>query len=157
MECKECGEKDEDKFYSSNKSKCKVCVRNSVNKRRQDKHEEIKHYDRNRPNHKQRVQDNKERLARIKVEDPEKYRMYQDSKKAWGKRNKHKRNTHLRLMRAVYNGTVKKLDHCEHCDSKDNIHGHHPDYSKPLEVIWLCTSCHGIEHKKINQEVRDAK
>ena len=35
---------------------------------------------------------------------------------------------------------------CEHCDSVDSLHMHHPDYSKPLEVITLCVNCHEIEH-----------
>lgn len=26
------------------------------------------------------------------------------------------------------------------------MQGHHPDYSKPLEVEWLCPRCHGARH-----------
>lgn len=28
------------------------------------------------------------------------------------------------------------------------VDGHHPDYSKPLEVVWLCRPCHMDEHAK---------
>ncbi len=28
---------------------------------------------------------------------------------------------------------------------------HHEDYSRPLEVIWLCPSCHMTRHQKHNQ------
>ena len=36
---------------------------------------------------------------------------------------------------------------CQFCGSGDNIHKHHPDYRKPLEIIELCADCHRLEHK----------
>ena len=37
---------------------------------------------------------------------------------------------------------------CEKCgDIKTSAH--HKDYSKPLDIIWLCHSCHMKEHKNI--------
>ncbi len=42
-----------------------------------------------------------------------------------------------------------KQQPCEQCgDPKGQRH--HDDYSKPLEVRWLCAPCHGIEHRKPN-------
>ena len=36
---------------------------------------------------------------------------------------------------------------CETCGSPDT-HAHHEDYSKPLNVAWLCRKCHCRLHKK---------
>jgi hypothetical protein len=31
---------------------------------------------------------------------------------------------------------------CVVCGSTEKLHRHHPDYSKPLEIITLCQECH---------------
>jgi hypothetical protein len=38
---------------------------------------------------------------------------------------------------------------CSKCLCECKPDGHHIDYTKPLEVIWLCKSCHAKEHKKL--------
>jgi len=35
---------------------------------------------------------------------------------------------------------------CADCGSEVKTQGHHEDYDKPLEVIWLCHGCHKIRH-----------
>lgn len=41
---------------------------------------------------------------------------------------------------------------------KERIERHHPDYSKPLEVIFVCKSCHGLldeeRHKREKIELK---
>ena len=37
---------------------------------------------------------------------------------------------------------------CVDCRLKPAVHGHHEDYDKPLEVDWLCTSCHKLRHTR---------
>ena len=38
---------------------------------------------------------------------------------------------------------------CETCGSTDDIHGHHDDYSKPLDVRWLCALHHHRHHADV--------
>lgn len=37
---------------------------------------------------------------------------------------------------------------CRNCGA-EKAQAHHPDYSKPLDVIWLCEPCHKHEHRRI--------
>jgi rubrerythrin len=39
---------------------------------------------------------------------------------------------------------------CERCNSIHKVEGHHEDYSKPLEVVWLCKSCHVARHAELD-------
>lgn len=48
---------------------------------------------------------------------------------------------------AVRVGNLIKPEICEKCFEKKLLHGHHEDYSKPLEVIWVCVYCHKNIHK----------
>lgn len=35
---------------------------------------------------------------------------------------------------------------CEQCGSGLQVEAHHSDYTKPLEIIWLCRKCHEAVH-----------
>lgn len=63
--------------------------------------------------------------------------------------------TPMAQRQAAYNATAKarakgeliKPDHCERCGkATPYVYAHHPDYARPLEVRWLCGSCHKITH-----------
>ncbi|MAH43195.1 hypothetical protein CL614_05770 [archaeon] len=61
-------------------------------------------------------------------------------------------SAHKKVFRAIKAGKLKRSA-CKDCDSLVSIQGHHSDYSKPLEVIWLCSPCHKKLHiKLINKE-----
>jgi len=72
-----------------------------------------------------------ERAKAQKEHEPEKYR------------------ARYTLTNAVREGRIAKPSNCEDCGAallKRRIHGHHPDYSKPLDVEWLCARCHATRH-----------
>jgi hypothetical protein len=51
-----------------------------------------------------------------------------------------------KVASAIRSGTLVKLP-CEVCGEVKS-QGHHEDYSKPLEVIWLCAVHHKEKHMK---------
>jgi hypothetical protein len=95
-----------------------------------------------------------------------KYKEEKRKTKEWGKhrgdrtaQSRRYRERHLvevkaqsKLRRNITNGNIIKPTKCEQCDREvfDSIilHAHHDDYSKPLEVRWLCCDCHNMAHGK---------
>ena len=51
-----------------------------------------------------------------------------------------------RVQYALQTGKLRKPEHCEICLRKAELHGHHEDYDKPLEVVWVCSWCHNVIH-----------
>lgn len=51
-----------------------------------------------------------------------------------------------RVHYAIKSGKIQKPQCCSSCNSSGLLHAHHNDYSKPLEVVWLCPLCHGETH-----------
>ena len=62
--------------------------------------------------------------------------------------DKKKQHSRIKFFRAVKSGKIIKPSNCEECGGTDNIEGHHEDYSKPLEVMWLCRKCHRAKHRR---------
>ena len=69
--------------------------------------------------------------------------LYQ-SIKAYRQRFPERQRARQILQYHLRKGKVVKLP-CR-CGARD-VQAHHPDYSKPLEVVWLCSTCHGEAHR----------
>lgn len=70
----------------------------------------------------------------------------------WADRNPTKRHAHHMVNNAVRNGKLVKLP-CSVCGNPKS-EAHHEDYSKPLDVIWLCRKHHGeLHHQKTVQRI----
>ena len=96
-------------------------------------------------NHKKRLiakklwaEKNKEKLKEYRREYRRKY----------VERKKVEQLARSRLHNAIRFGKIVRPDTCSNCNMKGLIHAHHNDYSKPLEVEWLCHQCHFNKHLK---------
>lgn len=78
---------------------------------------------------------------------PSKNKNHAQHQAAWKEKNKEKLQAHSKLWNALKSGEVKKTE-CVICgDAKSE--GHHPDYSMPLDVVWLCRTHHKQAHQII--------
>jgi hypothetical protein len=56
-----------------------------------------------------------------------------------------------KVLAAINSGKIVKPSYCSRClmpTESYRLHAHHADYSKPLEIVWICSICHGIEHRR---------
>lgn len=67
-----------------------------------------------------------------------------------------KRHARVVLGNAVRDGKLIRPPECEICQAPCEPHGHHDDYSKPLDVIWCCTACHALIHAYWRAQERSA-
>ena len=125
--CSKCGEtKELADFYRRGGNVCKVCTCERVRSRRLTD-PKVRAYDRGRAKLPHRVA----RAKRIT--------------KNWRERNPDAYKAHCAVNNALRDGKIGKGP-CAICAAEKNIHAHHNDYSKPLDVIWLCARCHHRTH-----------
>ena len=127
MICKQCNaDKAVSEFYRSNRASCKQCHCAQVRLRRLTD-PKVRQYDRGRSKTPERRAKNRVIATRWREEHPEAYQ------------------AQTAVGNAVRDGKLKKLP-CEVCGAEANVHAHHSDYSRPLDVKWLCARCHHRLH-----------
>jgi ribosomal protein S27AE len=65
---------------------------------------------------------------------------------AYANSDKTKHKARVAVRNAIRDGRLEKAEYCTKCGSSERLEAHHLDYSKPLEVQWYCSTCHGKEH-----------
>lgn len=145
MICKKCNtQKEQEEFYHRD-STCKECRKEMVRLNRLKKADYYREYDKKRYIHDPKV---KERHRKYAETDAGK-QSANKAKRKFIQQNPVKRAAHVILGNAVRDGRVEKKYNCEECgEYSGRIHGHHSDYARPLEVTWLCPSCHTDWHRK---------
>ena len=86
---------------------------------------------------------------RWKLENPEKYKALQARTRKQRDARYYENNFGKIKCRRTFQNEVRRgrirRQPCVQCGTP-NAHAHHEDYSKPLEVIWLCRKCHNLVH-----------
>lgn len=58
-----------------------------------------------------------------------------------------KQSAVFEVKKALHDGRLVRPDHCSCCGAGHlRIEGHHEDYSRVLDVVWLCRPCHRLRH-----------
>ncbi len=99
----------------------------------------------------ERAKYRQENIEKARANDRE----YNVTKRAKRTRDPEKIKAQNLVNRAIARGDITPQP-CEGCgaeaypthDGRRGVHAHHDDYSKPLNVRWLCYSCHGKEHRR---------
>lgn len=145
IKCKE--DKTDDQFYKSSLRKdgltgeCKSCCKLRVTEYNKVNTDKIKEYNKVRDKSDARKSAKKIYESSVEGKFVRKSisKKYRDSKpKVYKAHNLV--NSHLR------DGKLLKPETCENCKGNYKLEGHHCDYNKPLEVIWLCVPCHKEWH-----------
>jgi hypothetical protein len=140
--CRVCQAPDAE-FYAGVKSRCVECHKGAMRARYQAKRHEIAAYDQRRATLPHRVA---ARAAYKATLSAERIAEYQRRSKAKQPEKVQARGIMYRALKA---GRITRPDHCETCREVKPLHGHHDDYAAPLDVRWLCTTCHRQAHEQI--------
>jgi ribosomal protein S27AE len=66
-----------------------------------------------------------------------------------------RRIAYYQVRLALESGELVKPEFCSRCGKHSEfVDAHHADYAEPLNVEWLCVSCHKKEHSRIMQIYR---
>lgn len=116
-------------------NKCKECAKRDAWKNRQDNLEHYREYDRSRAKLPKRISASQSITAEYRKRYPERYR------------------ANNLVSSALKGGKLTKLN-CWVCGA-GKVEAHHPDYSRPLEVVWLCPEHHKEIHLAYPEEFYD--
>ncbi|MDB4725981.1 hypothetical protein OAF54_01000 [bacterium] len=137
-------------------SSCKECTKLRV---RANYHKNIEYY---RAFDRGRIDDPKRKKARRDYAkkmacDVEFQARRKIKTKEWQHKNHLKRAAHIIWGNALKGKRATLKDGCECCDEVNDLQAHHEDYTKPLDVVTLCRSCHGHRHREINALIRSGE
>lgn len=70
------------------------------------------------------------------------------------KKYREKWNARENLRYHIKVGHIIRPKICQVCNLEKPIQAHHTDYSKYLDVMWVCSGCHADIHKKLKSKTK---
>lgn len=148
MHCKQCNTaKTATDFYVSNPKRCKECIKASVRANRAGNLEHYRAFDKARASQPHRVAARKEY-----AKTPAYAESHEAAAKRWAERHPERRKASHMVGNAIRDGKLIPWPVCAVPDCFGKPQGHHPDYSRPLDVVWLCDK----HHKEVHAMARQA-
>lgn len=129
------------KMADGHLNKCRECTRKDVRENRQKRIVYYRQYDRKRASKPERAE------ARCAYASSERGKQVAREQ---GRLNRMVHADKVRVRAILYSALKRGLIQkrcCEVCGSED-VQAHHPDYSKPLDVMWLCSKHHAWIHDR---------
>lgn len=149
-----CCEKPLEDFYAHPKmadgrlGKCKGCAKADTIANRQARVDQYREYDRARASLPKRVA---ARAAYAATDTGrERARL---AKRNYRVNHPLRAKANIALNNAIRDGRLTR-DPC-HCCGAAEVEGHHADYSRPLDVIWLCIEHHNQLHNEHAAHLRE--
>lgn len=153
FQCKGCQlHLDADAFYVSNPGRCKECVKAMVRKNRLDKIDYYRNFDRKR----YREQPKRKAAAKASTSSEARVRAQRAYKERLRRLHPEKIEARTILNNALRDGRISRGEACFFCGETHRLQAHHPDYTRPLDVFWLCQRCHGKLHTVVGDFLRGA-
>jgi hypothetical protein len=113
--------------------KCKACTRADVAAHRAANLARRREYDRQRSSEPQRRELARRIMLAFRARHPERIKAQR------------------KVRYEVKKGRLARPATCQWCANDGRVEGHHNDYAKPLDVLWLCKPCHAIADRERRQ------
>ncbi|QBJ80547.1 hypothetical protein [Aquitalea sp. USM4] len=147
--CKKCGEAKPLALFYANDNSCKECRKAMVRAARARNIEHYREFDRQRASRPDRV------AAREAYSKTDAFKQsHAKAVRKYRERLPDMFTARTAVGNALRDGKLEKLP-CWVCGAA-NSEAHHPDYSAPLAVTWLCDKHHKETHKMANELRRKA-
>ncbi|AII28021.1 endonuclease [Bacillus phage Bobb] len=142
--CRECvkilSRKHKRKYYENNRDKC---LERARVQRETDPNIKEKWKESHQKNKEHRLEQMK---VYAKTEQGKEARRRAQERYRQSEQYKMKQNARKKVLRAVQSGKLVRPTCCTDCKKEGAVEAHHEDYNKPLDVKWLCKTCHENTH-----------